>query len=185
MDFRHPVRTLQWALMQAAEHDLNGMAVDVVSQALAAGGDAPVLCRPSQAQCAVVLFEQSWRAADLGLATSGDRDEAIHAETVIVTGPAGDACVYASTQLLYHVHAPNRRFFLDVAAQQMRPTCDAKMYEGRDSADLEALDFEAAVALARVRGAAMHGGADDAARIARQLEKLAEEVRDAGRCSPW
>ncbi len=31
MDFRHPVRTLQWAIMQASERDLNGMQVDPVS----------------------------------------------------------------------------------------------------------------------------------------------------------
>jgi hypothetical protein len=184
MDFRHPVRTLEWAIMQAAERDLNGMPVDAVSQTLAASNGRPVLCRPSHAQCAVVLFEQSWKAADLGM-SRGAMDETVLAETVIVTGPGGDACVYVSTQLLYHVDHPNRRFFLDAAAQQMRPKSALPMYEGRDSADLEALDFEAAAALARVRGAAMHIGAEDAARIARQLEQFASEVREAAGCSPW
>ncbi|WP_128003048.1 MULTISPECIES: hypothetical protein [Piscinibacter] len=184
MDFRHPVRTLQWAIMQAAERDLNGLVVDPVSRTLSASDGKPVLCRPSQSQCAVVLFEQIWKAAELGMAR-GDADETVLAETVIVTGPAGDACVYVSTQLLYHVHAPNRRFFLDVSAQQMRPKCEAPVYEGRDTADLEALDFEAATALARVKGAAMHIGADDAARIARQLEQFAAEVREAAGCAPW
>ena len=184
MDFRHPVRTLQWAIMQAAERDLNGIEVEPVSRALTTSGDKPVLCRPAEAQCEVVLFEQSWKAAELGMAR-GDPDEAVVAETVIVTGPAGDACVYVSTQLLYHVNAPNRRFFLDVVGQQMRPKREHQAYEGRDTADLEALDFEAAAALARVSGAARRMGADDAARIARQLEKFAAEVREASGCSPW
>lgn len=184
MDFRHPVRTLQWALMQAAERDLSGLEVDSVSRTLTGSEGRPVLCRPSEAQCAVVLFEQSWKAADLGLG-HGDPEEPIAAETVIVTGPAGDACVYVSTHLLYHVQAPNRRFFLDVAGQQMRPKSEHQVYEGRDTADLEALDFEVAWALARVKGAAMHASTDDAAHIALQLEKFAIELRDASGCAPW
>lgn len=184
MDFRHPVRTLRWAIVQAAERDLNGMEVDPVSQTLAASYSRPVLCCPSEAQCAVVLFEQSWKADDLGM-SRGAMDETVLAETVIVAGPGGDACVCVSTQLLYHVNTSNRRFFLDAAAQQMRPKSALPMYEVRDSADLEALDLEAAAALARVRGAALHIGADDAARSVRQLEPFASEVKEAAGCSPW
>ena len=39
-------------------------------------------------------------------------NDCVEAETVIVTGPAGDACVYVSTQLLYRIERSNRRFFL-------------------------------------------------------------------------
>lgn len=184
VDFRHPVRTLSWALMQALERDLIGQEVAAVSQTLDGSGGKPVLCRPTEAQCAVAMFAQTWKAADLGMAR-GDLDEVVLAETVIVTGPTGDACVYVSTQLLYHVTSPNRRFFLDVAAQHMKAKGECSQYEGRDSADLEALDYEAAAALARVCGAAAHIGADGAAGIARQLERFAAEVREAAGCSPW
>ena len=74
-------------------------------------------------------------------------------------------------------YGPEREYAAAVAA--IDKSADALF------ARAEALDFEAAAALARVRGAAMHIGADDAARIARQLEQFASEVREAAGCSPW
>lgn len=180
MDIRHPVQSLEWALMQATERDLAGIESNVASALLARDGGV-VTCRPRPADCGVVLFVQSWRASDLGLVKGRSAAAAVEAETVIITGPCGDACVYVSRTLLYHLSRPNRRFFLDVAAQQLRGVEDAANYEGRDTADLEALDFEVAGALARLRGAAVHGSADDAARIARQLEQFAGEIRKAAR----
>jgi hypothetical protein len=131
--------------------------------------------RPAEKDCGVVLFTQSWSPQALGFERGGGGAH-VDAETIVITGPCGDACVYVSTQLLYHVEAPNRRFFLDVAAQQMRGKADAACYEGRDSVDEEAFDYEVAGALARVRGAVRHLGHADAQRVARRLQDCVAEL---------
>lgn len=176
MDFRHPVQTLEWALTQALERDLGGVESALANDLITAS--APISCRPRATQCQVVLFSQSWRGSDLGFERGVDAGEHVEAETVIVTGPAGDACVYVSTQLLYRIERPNRRFFLDVAAQQLRGKGESARYEGRDSADEEAFDFEVAGALARLREAVRHGEPGDGERVARVLGQVAEEIRN-------
>jgi hypothetical protein len=177
MDLRHPVRSLSWALTRALERDL-----DAVDSKLATGmfhtqtGKA-VGMRPAERDCNVVMFSQTWTAQALGY--TEDEAEGTHhveAETIVITGPGGDACVYVATQLLYHVQCPNRRFFLDVAAQQMRGRADRGGYEGRDTADEEAFDFEVAGALARVRGAAQRLSPADAERVVRRLTECAAEL---------
>ncbi|PZP29074.1 MAG: hypothetical protein DI603_17825 [Roseateles depolymerans] len=174
MDMRHPVQSLTWALMRALEQDLAGSESALVNELLRTEA-GPITVRPRVEDCTVVLFSQVWRAGDLGW-VRGDEEERIEAETVVITGPAGDACVYVSTQLMYHVGHPNRRFFLDVAGQCMRARTQSSAYEGRDSADLEALDFEVAGALARISGA-LHGmDQPDAARVARALRDCVSQV---------
>jgi hypothetical protein len=155
MNIRHPVRSVSHALQQAIDEDLDDVAF---------GG---ALRRPRRDECSVVLFSQAWSARALG------RDGgSVDADTVVVTGPAGDACVYASTRLLYRVAHPNRRFFLDVAAQQMAATPAA--YDGRDEADLEAIDYEVSGALARLYGAAHGLEARAAAGVSRVLRDYAQ-----------
>jgi len=181
MDLRHPVQSLTCALVRALERDLNGVESPLANDLLATHSGEPLNTRPDEKDCTVVLFSQSWSPQALGY-VDGSGDEAhVEAETIVVTGPCGDACVYVSTQLLYHVHAPNRRFFLDVAAQQMRSRSDAALYEGRDTADEEALDYEVAGALARLRAVAMRLDSAETERIARKLHDCAAELQRAER----
>jgi hypothetical protein len=155
MNIRHPVRSVSHALQCAIEEDLDDVVVH-----------DGALRRPRQDECSVVLFSQSWSARTLG------RDGgAVDADTVVITGPGGDACVYASTRLLYRVAHPNRRFFLDVAAQQMASTPSA--YDGRDTADLEAIDYEVTGALSRLIGAQRALEAHAAAGVSRVLRDFA------------
>jgi hypothetical protein len=174
MEFKHPVQSLTWALIRALEHDLAGVDSSFVDDLIRSEG-GHITVRPRLEECVVVLFTQVWQRADLGFTRDRETD-CIEAETVVITGPAGDACVYASTQLLYRVARPNRRFFLDVAAQCMCGKGTCGRYEGRDSEDEEAFDYEVAGALARVCGALhmMHGS--DAGRVARMLRRCIEQV---------
>lgn len=174
MDMRHPVRSLTWAVMRAIDQDLAGIDSPTANDLLTTKGGR-ITVRPRIEECSVVMFTQVWRRSDLGFGRDGDRD-CIEAETVVITGPAGDACVYVSTQLLYRIGSPNRRFFLDVAAQCMRGKLASGIYEGRDCEDQEALDYEVAGALARVCGALQMMEGEDAGRVARMLRDCIEHV---------
>src|SRR5262249_39017130 len=151
MDMKHPVRSLNWAVMRAIDQDLAGIDSPTINDLLTTEG-GHITVRPRIEECSVFMFTQVWCRSDLGFGRDGDR-YCIEAETVVITGPAGDACVYVSTQLLYRIGSPNRRFFLDISAQCMRGKSASGIYEGRDSEDQEALDYEVAGALARVCGA--------------------------------
>lgn len=181
MDMRHPVRSLTWAVMRAIEQDLAGIDSPAANDLLNAEAGR-ITVRPRIEDCSVVMFTQVWRGSDLGFERGGER-ECVDAETVVITGPAGDACVYVSTQLLYRVGQPNRRFFLDVAAQCMRGMRECCVYEGRDSEDQEAFDYEVAGALARVCGAVRMMEAQDAGRVARMLRDCIEHVEAVGQAS--
>lgn len=178
MDMRHPVRSLTWAVMRATEQDLAGVDSPTANDLLNAEADR-IPVRPRIEDCSVVMFTQVWRGSDLGFERGGDMG-CVDAETVVITGPAGDACVYVSTQLLYRVGQPNRRFFLDVAAQCMRGKRERCVYEGRDSEDQEAFDYEVAGALARVCGAVRMMEGQDAGRVARMLRNCIEHVEAVG-----
>ena len=180
MDMRHPVRSLTWAVMRAIEQDLAGIDSPAANDLLNAEAGRTV--RPRIEDCSVVMFTQVWRGSDLSFERGGER-ECVDAETVVITGPAGDACVYVSTQLLYRVGQPNRRFFLDVAAQCMRGMRERCVYEGRDSEDQEAFDYEVAGALARVCGAVRMMEGQDAGRVARMLRDCIEHVEAVGQAS--
>jgi len=181
MDLKHPVRSLTWAMMSALKHDLKGVESPVANDLLTPQSLATPDARPAERDCSVVMFTQTWSGDDLGVARQRSGRSAIDAETVVITGPCGDACVYVSTQLLYHVTSPNRRFFLDLAAQHMRAKAEASVYEGRDSSDEEAFDYEVAGALARLCGAVRHLGGRDAERVIRKLRDCVAEVEQAGR----
>ena len=176
MDLRHPVQSLTWALMRALERDLNGVESPVATDLLTTHSGKALTTRPAEKDCTVVLFSQSWSTEALGYECGCGHEAHVDAETIVITGPCGDACVYVSTQLLYHVQTPNRRFFLDVAAQQMRGKAEVAQYEGRDTADEEAFDYEVAGALARVRGAVRHLGCADVQRLARRLQDCVAEL---------
>ena len=177
MDFRHPIQSLTWAIIRAIDQDLAGVDSPLVNDLLRSEA-GHITVRPRIEECSVVLFTQVWRRAELGFTRDRDTD-CIGAETVVITGPAGDACVYVSTQLLFHVSRPNRRFFLDVAAQCMRGKGECGRYEGRDSEDEEAFDYEVAGALARVRGALHMMRGQDVERVSRMLRRCVEQVEAA------
>lgn len=181
MDLKHPVRSLTWAMTRALEHDLKGVESTGANDLLTPQRLATSEPRPAEKDCSVVMFTQTWSGDDLGVARQQSGRSAIDAETVVIMGPCGDACVYVSTQLLYHVTSPNRRFFLDLAAQHMRAKAEASVYEGRDSSDEEAFDYEVAGALARLCGAVKHLGGRDAERVIRKLRDCVAEVEQAGR----
>jgi hypothetical protein len=181
MALRHPVQNLAWGLTQAVGQDLAGIESPLANQLLRSVA-GPIKVRPRVEDCAVVMFTQAWRYSDLGFERS--HASSIEAETVVITGPCGDACVYVSMQLLYHVDHPNRRFFLDVAAQCLRAKTLCNQYEGRDTEDEEAFDYEVAGALARASSAIrMMHGSQDAQRIARMLRECAERVERTSPCA--
>jgi len=166
-------------MILAIEHDLTGVDSPIVNDLLRSEAGR-ITIRPRIEECSIVLFTQVWRREELGFTRDRETD-CIEAETVVITGPAGDACVYVSTQLLYHVVRPSRRFFIDVAAQCMRGKGECIQYEGRDSEDEEAFDFEVAGALARVSAAVRMMQGKDAERVAKVLRDCAERVEATGR----
>lgn len=168
---RDPVRSLSWALQRALQHDLLG--------ANGAGAGDGRRCstgrRPREDECDVVLFGQVWSGEALGRL---DAEAAQHFEqdTIVVVGPAQDACVYAAMELLYHVIHPNRRFYLDVAAHSMAPKAEAGAYEGRDDAVTEAVDIEVGAMLARLLAQVKAGEPQRAPLVASYLHRCAARL---------
>ena len=118
MNMRDPVRSITWALMKAVDHDLDGLDSPLAAKLFGTTA-TPVTARPKPDECQVAMFTQAWSSSDLGYRNRGFA-QTVETETVVITGPSGDACVYASTQLLYHVRSPNRLFFLDLMSKRMR-----------------------------------------------------------------
>ena len=158
MPAKDPVRHLAEALRRALAQDL-----------LPAPGAS---ARPTEQSCDIVMFGQCWSAAAIGEA-AGPGASRGQLDTVVVVGPAQDACIYAGPLLLYHVLRPNRRFFLDVASQAMAAPADAGDYEGRDDSVTEAVDIEFASMLARLQVQVRAGEPHRAALVARYLRRCA------------
>lgn len=176
MKMRDPVRSITWALMKAVDQDLDGVESRLAA-ALFGESAKPVTARPKPDDCEVVMFSQAWNARDLGFRDRGC-DQTVETETVVVTGPAGDACVYASTQLLYHVRSPNRLFFLDLMSQRMRGKGNCVAYEGRDTTDLEAVSYEVSSAVAKLCGVGAKLGTEEALRVERVIGQLVGRMHD-------
>jgi hypothetical protein len=176
MPNREPVRSLSWALRRALEHDLLDVPAKAADNQPHNSGR-----RPREDECDVVLFGQFWSGEALGFDAGGRRH--FEHDTVVVVGPGQDACVYVSTHLLYHVLHPNRRFYMDLAAQCMAPRTDAALYEGRDDPVTESVDIELASLLARLHAQVRRGEPHRAALVAKYLHRCAEHfegpVRDA------
>jgi hypothetical protein len=181
MDLRHPVESMQTAWQRALGEDLVGVQSELADAVLGASAAGPVSRRPLAQECSVAMFSQAWLAAELGMTYGPKAAETVDAETVVITGPAGDVCVYAAGRLLYHLDQPNRRFFLDLSGQQLRGVAHRSTYDGRDSADLEAFDYEVATALARLRAASQHADAGARACMVRQLRALLNDLSSDGR----
>jgi len=162
MIHRDPVHSLAHALHQALWHDLHMKH---------RSGERPR--RPREQDCSIVLFGQVWSASALGIR---DAPQTGHHEldTVVIVGPAQDACVYAGHHLVCHVVHPNRRFYLDVAAQCMVPAEEAACYEGGDDGVTESIDIELAAALARLQVQVKRLEPQRASLVARYLRRCAE-----------
>lgn len=140
MNLRNPVNTLTHALMHAIEIGLDGVPSETATQLLGPAADGPRRRRPMLAECEVAMFCQSWCPADMGFKEPSPCGH-VDGEVAVVIGPQRDACVYFACQFAYHVNTPNRRFYLDVAAQAMAPMNQAKRYDGRDDEEAESVDY--------------------------------------------
>lgn len=81
--------------------------------------------RPRPDLVSVVMFEQTWGSTALGFGGIGGQ-AITGAYTVIVEGPTGDACVYFSGQMAYHIERPNAAFNIDVSTHSMKAVAGAK-----------------------------------------------------------
>lgn len=173
MDLRNPVNSLTFALLHGLEVGLTGVPNDIATGLLGAVGDGPRRRRPHARECQVVMFAQSMRMSDIGF-TDAPRADDVEGDTVIVLGPEGDACVYFAAQFVYHVRRPNRRFFLDVAAQSMAGRSESKAYDGRDSEEAESVDYCVEMDLSRLQAAVAHEPTAKPALIASLLRAYAD-----------
>jgi hypothetical protein len=73
------------------------------------------------------MFPQMWGSTALGFGGIGGA-AMTSAYTVIVFGcNRTDACVYFNGGLAYHIKAPNKQFYDDMAAQSMVQRAGAKL----------------------------------------------------------
>lgn len=182
MNNRDPIRSLTWAVQRALADDLDPVSSPLVEDLLV--HDRPVGRRPRREECDVVLFGQSWTCGAIGY-HDGEADEVIEQDTTVVVGPCQDAAVYVSTQLLYHVRRPNRRFWMDVMAHCLLPKSDAALYDGRDDAVTESLDVEIEATLARLHAEVRTADPRRVPLIARYLHRCASRFEQPfSACSP-
>jgi len=167
---RDPIRSLTSAVRQALRRDLASVDSKLAGDLPSSNHD--MRRRPHEDECDVVLFGQVWSGRAIGY-TSADADRHFELDTTVVVGPAQDACVYVSTQLLYHVEHPNRHFFLDVAGHSLAAQADAESYEGRDDPITEAVDIEVGSMLARLHAQVKTGEPRQAVLVAQYLHRCA------------
>jgi hypothetical protein len=172
VNLRHPVQALQASVSDAIDTRLQGVPSDLATILLGPAADGPRTRRPSESECVVTLFAQSWRSGELDF-RRGDPLQSIDGETVVVIGPMQDACVYFAGQFAYRIGAPNRQFFLDVAAHNMVGRTGAARYEGRDGAQVESLPYDLEIAMARAQAALEQARPEQAQLISRLLRDLA------------
>lgn len=127
----------------------------------------------------VVMFPQCWTADQLGPADAHASCTELH--TVIVMDASGGASVYFGKRLAYHVTAPNRRFFLDVAAQCMAPRQECGRYEGLDDDEVQSLDYGLEMNLCRWHAQVKCASPSQCQLVARLLHAYADRF---ARCTP-
>jgi hypothetical protein len=153
MNLRNPLVSLASAMTHATEVGLNGVPSAEATRLLGPTPSGPRLRRPTPAECEVVMFSQCWSDRDIGFRPC-EGDAAHDGQAVIVMGPQGDACVYFGPQWVYHLHHPNRRFFLDVAAQRLEGVQGASAYEGRDDEVVESVEYRIEAEMSRLEALA-------------------------------
>jgi hypothetical protein len=154
-----PLRTLTYALEDARQR----------RNALALGG----------AHQHVVMFPQCWTADQIGADDAHASCTELH--SVIVMDADSGASVYFGTRLAYHVTTPNRRFFLDVAAQCMAPRHECGRYEGLDDDEVQSLDYGLEMNLCRWHAQIKCASPSQCQLVARLLHAYADRF---ARCTP-
>jgi hypothetical protein len=153
VNLRNPLVSLAFAMTHATETGLNGVPSTEATSLLGATPQGPRRRRPLPGECDVVMFSQCWSDREVGFAHQVEGR--VHdGQVVIVMGPQGDACVYFGPQHVYRVSQPNRRFFLDVAAQRLEGVQGARAYEGRDDEIVESVEYRVEMELSRLEGLA-------------------------------
>ena len=76
------------------------------------------------ADCQVFVFPQTWPSTALGFDRPGEQQPTT-AYTVVVKGPAGDACIYFAGALAYNLATTNESFDEAVRQQRLLPANQA------------------------------------------------------------
>lgn len=106
-----PVKNLRLALLFATVCDLTPVPAGASSHRC-----------PRISECKVYLFQQAWDTPPWLLdAAAAISHDSFMADTVVVIGPQGDACVYLGDELAYRVAAADRceAFQADLSAHQL------------------------------------------------------------------
>jgi len=85
--------------------------------------------RPDLKECRVSLFEQPWLTTALGFQRMPPLKREAIADTVVVIGPRGDACVYFAGELAYHIRRPSQFFWTDLTWQRLVAVDSADEYD--------------------------------------------------------
>lgn len=132
MQLDSPIDTLAAAYHSALLVDLQAvqyrqMTVQMRQQGIPSDQAPLAERRPRGDECNVVMFMQMWGSTALGFGGMGGA-AMTPAYTVIVKGPAGDACVYFMGRFAYRVPTRNAAFMADMAAQRMASVQNANKY---------------------------------------------------------
>jgi len=149
MNLCNPLLSLSFAMTHSVEVGLKGVPNDEDPESSGATHQRPRQRRPTPDECDVVMFSQCWSDEEMGF-KKGTTGRFHEGQTVIVMGPQGDACVYFGTEYVYGIKHPNRRFFLDVAAQRLEGVRGAAAYEGRDDEITESVEYRFEAELSRL-----------------------------------
>lgn len=153
MNLRNPLVSLTFAMMHSCEGGLDGVPSPEATHLLGTTPCGPRRRRPRPDECDVTMFSQCWSDRDIGFREDSG-DVAHDGQTVVVMGPQGDACVYFGPQFVYRIAHPNRRFFLDVAAQRLEGVSSAvAAYEGRDNEIIESVEYRLEAEMSRLEAA--------------------------------
>lgn len=127
----------------------------------------------------VVVFPQSWAADPID--SANERASRVELHTVIVMDASAGASVYFGSRLAYRVATPNRRFFLDVAAQCMAPRQECGRYEGLDDDEIQSMDYALEMNLCRWHAQVKCAAPPQCQLVARLLHAYADRFE---RCAP-
>ena len=150
MNLCSPLLSLSFAMSHSVEVGLKGLPNDEACEPSGSSRQRSRQRRPTPDECEVVMFSQCWSDEEIGFKSGGGTGRFHEGHAVIVMGPQGDACVYFGTEYVYGIKHPNRRFFLDVAAQRLEGVRGAAAYEGRDNEITESVEYRFEAELSRL-----------------------------------
>lgn len=92
--------------------------------------------KPSHKDCEVFLFQQMWPSTSCGF--GGISGQAFtKADTVVIIGPRGDACIYIAGRFAYYIRRPNDRFTQDLERHRMLGARDIDLINEYEEDDEE------------------------------------------------